>query len=244
RVLKNGSIFPTYYNAGTPQEACGTNANGWKLWQWGTQGCGLAGRTAADIMQTYYYPGVTVTDAPAPTITPAPSATPAPTPAPTAAPTATPGPSAPVATPLPTSVATPLVTPPLPTPPPAQQLPGGGQTGLRNAPVPPRPPFANPLPVMVAAGSEDPSAHDTALGTVAGTKHLAWLERGWDWSFAWPNHSATEVAGFVTETDAPDPRLASFKGQWGAATQDLLRALARGFAANGGLAFGLPAPRS
>ncbi|MDQ2853351.1 MAG: SpoIID/LytB domain-containing protein, partial [Chloroflexota bacterium] len=42
RVLKNGSIFPTYYNAGTPQEACGTNANGWKLWQWGTQGCGLA----------------------------------------------------------------------------------------------------------------------------------------------------------------------------------------------------------
>ena len=35
RVLKNGSIFPTYYNAGTANEACGVNTTGWKLWQWG-----------------------------------------------------------------------------------------------------------------------------------------------------------------------------------------------------------------
>ncbi len=63
RVLKSGAIFPTYYNAGTTNEACGANANGWKLWQWGTQGCGLAGMTAAEMMVVYYYPGVTVTDA-------------------------------------------------------------------------------------------------------------------------------------------------------------------------------------
>ena len=57
RVLKNGAIFPTYYNAGVAGEACGANANGWKMYQWGTQACGLAGKTAAQIMLTYYYPG-------------------------------------------------------------------------------------------------------------------------------------------------------------------------------------------
>ena len=249
RVLKNGLIFPTYYNAGTAQEACGINANGWKLWQWGTQGCGLAGRTAAEIMVTYYYPGVTVTDALAATITPAPSATPTPTPLPTPTPSPAPSttatPSTPLPTPVPTPVPTPLVTPaPLPTPPPGQQLPGGGQAGLRSAAKPPRPPSADPAPVVVAAGGEDPTARRVDLGMVASGRHVAWFERGWDWSFAWPNHAATEVAGFVTEMDAPDPRLASFGARWGAATQDLLRALARGFAANGGLALGLLAPRS
>ncbi len=54
RVLKGGRIFPTYYNAGAVSESCGANANGWKMFQWGTQACGLAGRTAAQIMLTYY----------------------------------------------------------------------------------------------------------------------------------------------------------------------------------------------
>jgi hypothetical protein len=71
---KAGRIFATYYNAGQAYEACGANANGWQMFQWGTQGCGLIGKTAAEIM-AIYYPGVIVTAAP-------PAATPAPTPAP------------------------------------------------------------------------------------------------------------------------------------------------------------------
>jgi Sporulation protein and related proteins len=30
-ALKSGRIFPTYYNAGAAYEACGANANGWKM---------------------------------------------------------------------------------------------------------------------------------------------------------------------------------------------------------------------
>ncbi|HET6746297.1 MAG TPA: SpoIID/LytB domain-containing protein, partial [Candidatus Limnocylindria bacterium] len=156
RVLKNGQIFPTYYNAGASGEACGANANGWKMYQWGTQTCGLAGKTAAQIMLTYYYPGVTVTSAPAPTATPTPTpvATPSPTPAatataqPTASPTAGPSSPSPTQTPRPTASPSPKPTPvptarpsptpsqPLATPPPSQPAPGGGQSGVVNAPSP------------------------------------------------------------------------------------------------------------
>jgi peptidoglycan hydrolase-like amidase len=80
-ALKGGRIFPTYYNAGAAGEACGANANGWKLYQWGSQACGLAGRTAAQIMATYYA-GVVVTGTPPPS-TPRPTPSPSPTPAPT-----------------------------------------------------------------------------------------------------------------------------------------------------------------
>jgi peptidoglycan hydrolase-like amidase len=85
-LLKRGAIFPTYYNAGTPGEDCGANANGTKAYQWGTQSCGLDGVTAARILKTYYYPGVRIIAAPdpSPTPTPLPSTTPTPTPAPTA----------------------------------------------------------------------------------------------------------------------------------------------------------------
>jgi peptidoglycan hydrolase-like amidase len=89
-LLKRGSIFPTYYNAGSPGEDCGTNADGRKAYQWGTQSCGLDGVTAARILKTYYYPGVRVTAAPDPSPTPAPTATPTPSATPTAAATATP----------------------------------------------------------------------------------------------------------------------------------------------------------
>src|ERR687896_2064097 len=72
---RSGRIFPTYYNAGAAGEACGANANGWQMFQWGTQACGLAGRSAAQIVATYYA-GVTVIAAPTP-VTPAPTPTPA-----------------------------------------------------------------------------------------------------------------------------------------------------------------------
>ncbi|HET9666794.1 MAG TPA: SpoIID/LytB domain-containing protein, partial [Desertimonas sp.] len=125
----NGRIFATYYNAGAPSESCGANANGWQMFQWGTQACGLAGRTAAQILVTYYA-GVVVTDAP-PASPPQPSPTPIPTPRTTPAPTATPVPSpgsTPSATPAATPTATPVPTPAArPTPEPPEQLaPGGG----------------------------------------------------------------------------------------------------------------------
>jgi hypothetical protein len=171
RVLKNGAIFATYYNAGAANEACGANANGWKMFQWGTQGCGLAGRTAAEIVLTYYYPGVSVTDAPAPTATPlptlipTPSPTPAPTPSPTPTPETIPGPTPTVGpTPTPTAqptaapTATPAPTPaPLPTPPPVQEQPGGGQATVVDAAAPPPPPPADPERVVAAAAASTPT---------------------------------------------------------------------------------------
>lgn len=163
-ALKGGRIFATYYNAGAPGEACGANANGWQMFQWGTQACGLAGRSAAQILATYY-PGVVVGSAPAPI---PPPATPAPTPVPTVVPTPTPmptpvptpvpsasagspAPSAtePPATPVPTPVSTPVPTP-MPTPPPPAQMPGGGQAGLS---APPPPPPADPEPIVVTPAS-------------------------------------------------------------------------------------------
>lgn len=254
RVLRNGAIFPTYYNAGAAGEACGANATGWKVWQWGTQACGLAGKTAAEIMLIYYYPGVTVSGAPAPSSSPSPSATaspipttaPTPTPAATATPAATPA-ATPVPTPTPTPAptATPAPTPaPLPTPPPNQQLPGGGQAGVEGAVVPPPPPSVDPDPVVVEAGDEDPTSlaafrgvlEGWDLDTTARSRHLAWLERGWAVAYAWPVGPATEIAGFVIEANATDSRLVGFRQQWGPAAERLLAALARGLAADGGLA--------
>jgi hypothetical protein len=142
---KNAAIFATYYNAGQANEACGARANGWQMFQWGTQACALAGKSAAQIL-AIYYPGVAVSAAPppatSPPATPAPSPTPSQTPAPSSSssvapspvPTLTPPP--PAATPLPTPAPTPIV------------MPGGGQIGL-SAPPPPPPP--DPEPIVVTA---------------------------------------------------------------------------------------------
>jgi len=238
RVLKNGVIFPTYYNAGTVNEACGANANGWKMWQWGTQGCGMAGKTAAEIVLLYYYPGVTVSDAPAPTATPSaspsPSSTPSPGPSASPLPTAVATPAAtPAATATPAPTATPPPTPaatPLPTPPPAQQLPGGGQSAVQGAAAPPPPPPADPIPVTVQAGLIAPT-------DVAG--------------FAWPFLAATDVMGFViddagepatvAQADSPvtHPRLDAFHQLWRPTVERLLSALARSLTADRGLALRL-----
>jgi hypothetical protein len=160
---KGGRIFAMYYNAGAPGEACGANATGWQMFQWGTQACGLAGKSAAQILGIYY-PGVTVSAAP-PAATP-PPATPAPTPAPTPKPTPAPtaAPSAPASA-APTPAPTPPPATPAPTPSPAPvAMPGGGQVGL-SAPPPPPPP--DPAPIVVAVSNpEDPAAIEmTAAST-------------------------------------------------------------------------------
>jgi Stage II sporulation protein len=152
---KGGRIFPTYYNAGAAGERCGANANGWQMFQWGTQACGLAGKTAAQIIGTYYA-GVVVS-APPPPSTPAPSPTPMPTPTP-APPSPTPAPGAsPGATPVPTPTPSPVPTP-APTPmPAAPEQPGGGQVGLQRPPAPP-PPNPEPIVVTAAGGEAAPAA--------------------------------------------------------------------------------------
>ncbi|HET6381516.1 MAG TPA: SpoIID/LytB domain-containing protein [candidate division Zixibacteria bacterium] len=187
RVLKNGRIFPTYYNAGAVNEACGANANGWKMFQWGTQACGLAGRSAAEIILIYYWPGVTVTDAPAATATPAPTPTVAATPSPTPKPTtptpqptstpsptpgasATPGPTPTTApTPVPTAVPTPVPTPtpvatPVPTPspaplptPPPAQALPGGGQAGVEHATAPPPPPPDDPEPVVAVAAEEPT---------------------------------------------------------------------------------------
>jgi len=165
RALKNGSIYPTYYNAGSANEACGANANGWRMYQWGTQACGLAGMTAAQILLTYYYPNWTVTDAPPPSPTPTPI--PTSTPAPTAIPPPTPPPSPPPSgTPTPTPMPPPAPTPtPAPTSPPTPGgNPGGGQSGIVGQATPPPPPLANPVEVTVGTAA-DPAAEDGSTPT-------------------------------------------------------------------------------
>jgi hypothetical protein len=256
RVLKNGAIFPTYYNAGAVNEACGANANGWKAYQWGTQACGLAGKTAAQIILTYYYPGVTVTDAPpaSPTPTPTPTATPAPTQAPTPTPpptgtpaatptaTATPSttaaptvPATPVPTPTPVPTATPSPTPtpastPLATPPPNQELPGGGQSGISGSSAPPPTPPSDPVPTVAQAQSDPDTTRSERLRRLwdAG---LGRAEARFE-TFAARLASALSVVrveGMHGGAVAADPRLASFASLWESALQDLARALAHRF---------------
>lgn len=159
-ALRSGRLFATYYNAGTAYEACGANANGWQMFQWGSQACGLAGRSAAQILATYYS-GVTVSAAPAPvTPPPTPAPTPVPTPMPTPVPTPTPvatppGSSAapaPTAPPTPAPTAVPTPTPPPTTPAGPVEQPGGGQAGLV-APPPPPPPNPEPIVVTLAEGA-------------------------------------------------------------------------------------------
>lgn len=123
---------------------------------------------------------------------------------------------------------------------------------MRGAAAPPPPPSADPAPVVVEAGNDDPTAlgafHGIVqpwdLGDMARGRHLEWLERGWSWVFVWPDHPATEIVGFVTQVAQPDPRLASFRAEFGPAAERLLAALARGLAGDGSLALGFPAPRS
>ena len=162
-ALKNGRIFATYYNAGAPNEACGANVNGWQMFQWGTQACGLAGRSAAQIMATYYT-GVSVVAAPPPSLpTPTPVPTPAPTPAPTPVPTAQPGTPGATPTPPPSVAPTPVATP-APTPAPPAEAPGGGQVGL-TAPPPPPPP--DPEPIVVTVSRREPTPEPTAMRVAA-----------------------------------------------------------------------------
>ncbi|HYN64974.1 MAG TPA: SpoIID/LytB domain-containing protein [Candidatus Limnocylindrales bacterium] len=218
RVLKNGAIFPTYYNAGASGESCGANANGWKLYQWGTQACGLAGKTAAQIMLTYYYPGVTVTDAPAPSPTP----TPVPTATATAAPsspsaTRTPRPT-PNPTPKPTPSASPVPTaaPPLATPPPSQSLPGGGQSGIVDEPAPPPLPPSNPRPVVAPT--------DDAGNVPPARMHLWALSDAGAATALWP---AYRVMSMQAPSTSDQMRLLAFNVLWRSALDDLADGLIR-----------------
>ena len=229
---KNGAIFPTYYNAGAVNEPCGANANGWKAYQWGTQACGLAGKSASQIILTYYYPGVTVTGggqpSPSPTPTPPPPPTPTPAPSATTAPSATPAPSGSVSpTPQPTQAPTAQPTPlptalptPLPTPPPGQQLPGGGQSTVENAPAPPPPPPASPTPVVA-----EPAARVAAQPDADPVHDLRWssvLHRLQDMDAALLRTTvAASGAGHIR-----DPRLIAFRELWSDAVAELIGAVA------------------
>ncbi len=200
-ALKGGRIFPTYYNAGAPSEACGANANGWQMFQWGTQACGLAGRSAAQILATYYT-GVSVVAAPPPSL---PAPTPTPTPAPTPAPTPTPAPAPPSGTPGPTASPTPSPTPvptPTPTPAPPADAPGGGQVGL-TAPPPPPPP--NPEPIVVTA--PQPAAPSAAPAQEA-VVELTSGTPPWHRLLApeWPVSASTPVEGHRVAAVAPVAR--------------------------------------
>jgi hypothetical protein len=193
-ALKNGRIFPTYYNAGGVNEPCGAGKNGWRMYQWGTQACGLAGLSTAQIMTTYYYPGVTVSAAPPPAPPPAtpapnPSPTPAPTPVPTPAPTPT-GSQEPTLTPSPAPTPTPTPAPvatpnPVASPTPVE-APGGGQSGVVGISAPPPPPAPAAAPIVIQAASEPievplveesatPSPPDVELFVAAAGPRLAEL---------------------------------------------------------------------
>jgi hypothetical protein len=213
-ALRNGRLFATYYNAGQVNEPCGAGANGWQMFQWGTQACGLAGRSAAQILGTYYA-GVTVISAP-PAATPPP--TPVPTPAPTVAPPPTPAPiatppagsanPAPTAAPSPTPL--PATPPPTPVPSaPPTAMPGGGQVGL-SAPPPPPPPDPEPVVVSVASGQIEvtaASAPSATSGPVAGLPRLLAFESAAD--------VATTRGNVVSAERAPTTRWTTFRAMLG-----------------------------
>jgi hypothetical protein len=249
-VYQNGHIFPTYYNAGTVNEPCGANANGWKAYQWGTQACGLAAMSASQIVLTYYYPGVTVTGLGTPTPTPSPSPTPAPTPTPrpTATPTPTPRPSAsvtptpsptPHATPKPTPTPTPRPTPTptvrptptptvLPTPPANQQLPGGGQSNLSNSSAPPPPPSADPTPVIANRNGPPAGPLETG-GRIATGADLDVLLSVLD-------SSGADASAAAAQPSSPDPRLLLFRDRFADAFQAFVSAVAFELGASRGVA--------
>lgn len=262
-ALQNGRIFPTYYNAGSPGEPCGANANGWKLFQWGTQACGLIGWTAAQILQTYYFPGVTVTSAPPP---PTPAPTPTPTAAPTPAPVRTPTPVptgggssppsaspaatvAPSARPSPTVTPTPPVQPsatPAPIAPPAnQQLPGGGQASLVAAAAPPPPPPPAPVAVIITAGTGGAGATPPARPRAALDLRPAWDLRAmaaarlmaWDDRHAWLSSPSGAITSLLTG-DGGGARVTAFGALIGRVAVELVRELIAEFAGDRALAFG------
>lgn len=207
---KGGRIFATYYNAGLPHEACGSGANGWQMFQWGTQACGVAGKNAAQIM-AIYYPGVSIISAP-PASTPAPSPSPVPTPAPTPTSPPTPQPSSgttpPPSTapsPMPTSTpmpATPTATP-SPTPgPAAPQTPGGGQVGL-SAPPPPPPPDPDPVVVTIAGPGDAVDLSATKAPSAGLARGLPAAER-----------LLVFEAPFEATGGAPERRAPAATGRW------------------------------
>jgi hypothetical protein len=220
-ALRSGRLFPTYYNAGSSSEACGAAANGWRLSQWGSQACGLAGRSAAEILQLYYT-GVSVQAAPPPappppTPAPTPAATPAPTPAPTPVPSEAPSSTAPTATPAPSPSPTPVptATPSAPIGP----APGGGQVGLA---APPQPPPPDPEPIVVGAGDADGASAVRASVLVAAVPlspaHLAVVfEREADRRAAratWTTPSATIATRWLTLRIVVGRLLAELAATW------------------------------
>lgn len=77
-----------------------------------------------------------------------------------------------------------------------------------------------------------PGAHDPTVPTgVKGAEEV--------WAYAWQEHPATEVAGFLTSSDPAESRLAGAHAAWGPAAERLLAALIAWMAANGGLALAL-----
>jgi hypothetical protein len=240
-VTRNAHIFATYYNAGTSGEPCGSNANGWKAYQWGTQACGLDGMAASQIILTYYYPNVIVTNPPGGSPSPSPSPSTSPTPVPSASPSATVSPSptasatAPESSPTPTPRPTPSATPkPSPSPPPSDQQPGGGQTTLVAASAPPPPPPTHPTAVVARAQvARLPTIDWTRVRLlVPGSGPLEWPGLS---ATDFPSNRAVLVATGGTAIDdgrADDPRLATFRAMLGPVADRLLRALIRITAGN------------
>jgi hypothetical protein len=210
---KGGRIFATYYNAGSAHDACGANANGWQMFQWGTQACGMAGKTAAQIM-AIYYPGVTISAAP-PAVTPppmpapTPKPTPAPTPKPTPVPSAPPS-GAPTGTPIPQPAPTPPPTPAPTIPPAPVEKPGGGQAGL-TAPPPPPPPDPEPIVVYVSADSEVPSIEMTAAGTPRPVAAIVDVARMGDHAVVRFERSVDATPLEYRITMSPNPRQAALR---------------------------------
>ena len=255
-VYQDGHIFPTYYNAGAVNEACGANANGWKAYQWGTQACGLSGMSPGQIVAKYYYPGLTVTGlgtpTPTPNPTPSPSPTPGPTPTlrptptptprPTATPTARPSATAtPRPSPTPTPHATPVPTPtPRPTATPTPQ-PSPSPTAL------PTPPTNQQLPgggqsnlTNSSAPPPPPSANPTAVvasrnvtppeGPIETGGRIA---TGADLGVllavldaSAPDAIALGTSATAANSSAPDPRLLLFRERFGDAVEAFVSAVA------------------
>ena len=259
-VYRDGHIFPTYYNAGAVNEACGANRNGWKAYQWGTQACGLHGLNASQIVLTYYYPGVTVSGlgpsspspTPSPTPTPRPTAAPTPSPTPTSTPHAT---AAPTAKPTATGSATPSATPtprpvstatPTPTPKPTPtERPTASPTPSQTPSALPAPPDNQQLPgggqsslADASAPPPPPAPHPTP---VVATKNAKPPAGPLEASGQIATGADLDVLFATLGSSAVDPRLLLFRERFPEAVEAFVSALALEMSGRG-LTADLPAP--
>jgi hypothetical protein len=146
---------------------------------------------------------------------------------------------------MPAARPTPAPTRPLATPPPVQELPGGGQAGIVDAAAPPPPPPDVPKQVVNRStrSHRERPAPARAEGPVSLARLLAWADPGSAPTGAlWPAHRLVDMHG--PDGPSADRRMTAFSALWRATLDELLEQLVQQFAWRGSGVVGFARPGS